>query len=490
MTQDYFDSPFTGRIIDGLSNPVFLIDKTHTVIYWNKAMENLSGISKEEIVGTKDTWRAFYKGQRPTLADIIVDEIDPQKINSFYVGTCEKSRVIEGALEANNYVNDIRGNVKWLHLTASPVRDDAGQIIGAIESLEDLSVRKTVEDALYQSEKSYRVLFESAYDAIWVHDMNGVILAANEALSALCGYPVKEMIGMNVKDFICGENDIEAAREVKAKLLDGGRIDAPYEMTLQRKDGTKLLTIVTTNMVNVANDSKAFQNTARDVTREKRMEENLRYYLKQITRAQEEERKRIARELHDDTAQLLLSLSRQIDNFLRKEPELKDIQLAFLKAVKEQLNDGVQAVNRYAQDLRPSLIDDLGLMAALRSYAARAREYDDMIINLGVYGKERRLPSEVEMLLYRVIQEALNNVWKHAEATQIQLDIHFEEKQVIVQIEDNGKGFDTTNIMDDVPQVGKLGLIGMHERAKLLGGVLEFNSKPGKGTRVKFSIPY
>jgi PAS domain S-box-containing protein len=234
-----------------LSLPAFVIDKNHTILYWNIAMELLSGVPKNRVTGTSETWLGFYRDERPTLVDLIVDEVPLGEIETLYPKTCSQSSIIPGALEADTQVQDIFGNVKWLHITASPITDAENGIVGAIETLEDISDKKHVEDALSESEKSYRALFESAYDAIWVHDMNGCILTANEALSELCGYPVQEMIGMSVKDFICGENDIAVARNVKRKLLDGGRIEAPYEMTLLRKDGSKLHTKVTTNLVNV-----------------------------------------------------------------------------------------------------------------------------------------------------------------------------------------------------------------------------------------------
>jgi two-component system sensor histidine kinase DegS len=490
MAQTLTDSRMLARIIDGSSIPSFVINRKHKVIYWNTAIELLSGIKREEVIGTNDQWRAFYKEIRPTMADLIVDEATSEKVESYYPDNYEKSRLIDGAYEAETFFHDMGKNGRWLHFTASPIKDDSGTIIGAIETLEDITERRIVEDALLESEQSYRALFESAYDAIWVHDMDGTILTANDALSALCGYPLNELVGMNVTQFIGNDSDIQLARQVKKKLLSGGRIDAPYEMNLVRKDGTNLITIITTNLVNVENDTKAFQNTARDVTNEKRMEENLRYYLQQITRAQEEERKRIARELHDDTAQLLLSLSRQLDNFIRNEDNYSQEQISFLKDIQEQVNRGVQSVHRYAQDLRPSLIDDLGLMAALRSLVKSAQEYNEIVINMEVAGEERRLPSEVELLMYRVIQEALNNVWKHSRATESYIDIRFSEKQVDVSISDNGIGFEFSETIDDLAQTGKLGLIGMQERARLLGATLSFDSAPGKGTQVLFSLPY
>lgn len=490
MVQTLTDPRMLARIIDGSSIPSFVINQEHKVIFWNTAIELLSGIKREEIIGTNEQWKAFYKEKRPTMADLIVDEAPATTIKSYYPDSYNQSRLIKGAYEAESFFHDMGNNGRWLHFTASPINDDSGNIIGAIETLEDITHRRVVEDALMESEQSYRALFESAYDAIWVHDMDGTILTANDALSVLCGYPLDELVGMSVKQFIGNESDRKLAGEIKKKLLSGGRIDAPYEMNLVRKDGTKLITIITTNLVNVENDIKAFQNTARDVTNEKRMEENLRYYLQQITRAQEEERKRIARELHDDTTQLLLSLSRQLDNFIRNEHNYTEDQVAFLKDIQEQVNKGVQSVHRYAQDLRPSLIDDLGLMAALRSLVKRAQEYNEIEISLKVKGKERRLPSEVELLMYRVIQEALNNIWKHSQATQSHIDIRFSEKQVNVNISDNGIGFEISDTIGDLAQTGKLGLIGMQERARLLGATLSFKSSPGKGTRVLFSLPY
>ena len=194
--------------------------------------------------------------------------------------------------------------------------------------------------------------------------------------------------------------------------------------------------------------------------------------------------------MHDDTTQLLLSLSRQLDNFVRNENNYSQEQIDFLKDIQEQVNKGVQSVHRYAQDLRPSLIDDLGLMAALRSLVKRAQEYNEIIITLNVKGEERRLPSEVELLMYRVIQEALNNIWKHSQATESHIDINFSEKQVDVSIQDNGIGFELSDMIDNLAQTGKLGLIGMQERARLLGASLNFDSSPGQGTRVLFSLPY
>jgi PAS domain S-box-containing protein len=476
------------KIIDGSSIPSFVINKKHEVTYWNTAIEALTGIKRGAIIGSGEQWRAFYTEKRPVMADLIVDEASAEEIETYYRGKCQKSRLIDGAYEAEDFFPDLGPSGRWLHFTASPIRDKGGKIIGVIETLEDITERKSAEVALHESEKSFRALWEGAYDAIWVHDLEGNIQTANKAAAELGGYPVAELLGMNVKSFL-SEESLKLAREVSKKLTEHQPIDLPYELRLIRKDGSEAICMVSTNLITSDGEAKGFQNIARDVTLEKRMQENLRYYLQEITRAQEEERKRIARELHDDTAQVLGSLSRQLDNFVRKKHGLAPNEVLFLKDLQAQLNRGVQGVNRFVQDLRPSLLDDLGLIPALRSLVKGLQESEGISSDLKVLGNERRFSPEVELLLFRIVQEALNNIRRHAQASEAQVIIEFAEDRVRVTVADNGRGFSLSGRVDDLPRSGKLGLAGMQERAGLLGGTLEVQSTPGKGTTLTVKVP-
>ena len=476
------------KIIDGSSIPSLVINKQHKVIYWNTAIEALSGIKRDEIIGTDAQWRAFYAEKRPVMADLIVDGAHVNEIKAYYPSRYKKSHLINGAYEAEDFFPDLGRNGKWLHFTASPIRDNNGETIGSIESLEDITERKRAEEALHESEKSLRALFEGAYDAIWVHDLDGNIQTANKAATELGGYPVEELVGMNVKSFL-GDESLKLAREVSRKLTEHQPIDLPYELRLIRKDGSEAICMVTTNLITSDSEPKGFQNIARDVTQEKRMQENLRYYLQEITRAQEEERKRIARELHDDMAQILGSLSRQLDNFVRKKHGLAPNEVLFLKDLQAQLNRGVQGVHRFIQDLRPSLLDDLGLIPALRSLVKDLQESDGIGASLKVLGGERRFSPEVESLLFRIFQEALNNIRRHAHASEAQVVMEFAGDKVKVTISDNGQGFELLGGVDDLPRSGKLGLAGMQERARLLGGTIEVKSTPGKGTTLIVEVP-
>jgi PAS domain S-box-containing protein len=488
MAQSLLGFEMLSKIIDGSSIPSFVINKQHKVIYWNTAIEALSGIEREEVIGTDEQWKAFYTEKRPVMADLIVDGAHVKEIETYYQGKCKESNLIDGAYEAEDFFPDLGRNGKWLHFTASPIRDSNGERIGAIESLDDITERKRAEEALHESERSFRAFFEGAYDAIWVHDLEGNIQTANKAATELGGYPVEELLGMNVKLFLSDES-LKLAREVSRKLTEHQPIDLPYELRLIRKDGSEAICMVSTNLIASDGEPKGFQNIARDVTQEKRMQDNLRYYLQEITKAQEEERKRIARELHDDTVQLLGSLSRQLDNFARKRHGLAPNEVLFLKDLQAQLNRGVQSVHRFVQDLRPSLLDDLGLIPAVRSLMKDLQEYEGIDASLKVLGEERRFSSEVESLLFRIVQEALSNIRRHAQASEAQVVMEFAGDKVKVTISDNGRGFELLGMVDDLPRSGKLGLAGMQERSRLLGGTLEVKPTLGKGTILIVEVP-
>ncbi len=362
MAQSLLGSEMLTKIIDGSSIPSFVINKQHKVIYWNIAIEALTGLKRGNIIGTDEQWRAFYTEKRPTMADLMVDGAPASEIETYYRGKLKKSQLIDGAYEAEDFFLDFGRHGRWLRFTASPIRDNSGEIIGSIETLEDITERKGAE-------------------------------------------------------------------------------------------------------------------------------ENLRHHLQEITRAQEEERKRIARELHDDTAQVLGSLSRQLDNFVRKKHGLAPNEVLFLKDLQAQLNRGVQSVHRFVQDLRPSLLDDLGLIPALRSLMKDLQEYDGIGTSLKVIGGEGRFSPEFESLLFRIVQEALNNIRRHAQASEAKVVIDFAGDKVKVTISDNGQGFELGEGVDDFPRSGKLGLAGMRERARLLGGTLEVKSTPGKGTTLIVEVP-
>jgi signal transduction histidine kinase len=224
-----------------------------------------------------------------------------------------------------------------------------------------------------------------------------------------------------------------------------------------------------------------------------RLYESLRFYVQNITRAQEEERKRIARELHDDTIQAMIALSRHLDTLASSnaggEQEIPQSALRRIEELRDQTDRVIEGMRRFSRDLRPSILDDLGLLPALESLTTTMTERDGIQTQLQVVGEKRRFSPEVELTLFRITQEALSNVRKHAQATQAAVTVEFTDSAVQMTIQDNGVGFIPPALTGDLAATGKLGLVGMQERVRLLQGTLAVESQPGVGAKVTVNAP-
>lgn len=363
-----------------------------------------------------------------------------------------------------------------------------GQIATAIESANLYEKERLAAQRLAVSERNYRRLFENASDAIWTHDLAGNITAANKASEALTGYAVEELTSMNATDFL-SEVSLNTASQIRRKLFLKEPVEQPYEQQIVRKDGTEAVLMLTTSLLTEDDRAIGFQHMARNVTRERAMQDNLRFYLQEITTAQEEERKRIARELHDDTLQALFAINRQVDNFIRSNSNLPAASAALLSDLGEQIRSVLKGLRNFGQDLRPPMLDDLGLLATLRWLLGQTQGRSGIATNLEVVGNERRFSPNIELTIFRIVQEALRNVEKHSSASKVEISIRFDEERTIATVSDNGMGFDVEDTVDGASRSGKLGLVGIQERARLIGGHLAIESAPGKGTSVSVDAP-
>jgi PAS domain S-box-containing protein len=369
-------------------------------------------------------------------------------------------------------------------------------IIGNVLAVSFASLRRereyrteleVAQRAVRASEERYRQLFENAHDAIWIHDLDGNFITANRAAQNLTGYSGEELARMNVKTFL-SEESLDLAQRIGKALLANQPVEQPYEQRIVRRDGREAFLQIATSQVLDQGKPVAFQNVARDITELKAMNQNLRFYLQQATRAQEEERKRISHELHDDTIQALVVLSRQLDT-LAGSQGLPDATKKHLEDLWQQTDNITQGVRRLSQDLRPVAIDRLGLLPAIRWLAEEVVKYSGVDIKVNVVGKEHWLPEETAIAFFRITQEAMRNIWRHSGATHAEIVVEFEEKKARIIISDNGKGFKLPEKVGDLARGGKLGLTGMQERAQLVGGALTVKSEPGAGTTITVEAP-
>ncbi len=224
--------------------------------------------------------------------------------------------------------------------------------------------------------------------------------------------------------------------------------------------------------------------------RELREKEEVRtHLLSRAISAQEEERKRIARELHDESAQLLATLLVEIGTAEDLLPDAAGRARGILSRAKTDASRALTGMRQMILDLRPSALDDLGLVAAVQWYANTRLEQAGATVHLNMDRSRRRLPAAIETALFRIAQEAINNVARHSSATTVSIGLRFTDSAVSLTVEDDGHGFDTTAVARGQNGGGGLGLLGMKERAALLGGQATIDSQPGHGTRIAVDVP-
>lgn len=213
-------------------------------------------------------------------------------------------------------------------------------------------------------------------------------------------------------------------------------------------------------------------------------------YIAAINQGQEEERRRLARELHDDTAQALIALNQQVE-MAQKQLDSDPTRAAErLVQVRGMLAETLESVRRFSRDLRPIYLEDLGFLPALEMLTREADQQENLSVRLTVSGAVRRLPPDLELAAYRIVQEAINNVVQHARASRTWVRIGFEAEHLVLSVGDDGQGFEAPDLPDTLARRGHFGLMGIQERAFLYGGQMSIRSAPGDGTEVIVQIPY
>lgn len=331
------------------------------------------------------------------------------------------------------------------------------------------------------SSESYRVIFEGSPDGILVVDAEGVIRRANPQAERLFGYPLAELEGSPV-EILVPDAERGAHRGYRERYVEDPHsrpMGVGLELRARRRDGTEFPVEISLSPI-VTDEGRVTVATVRDTTQRKR----LRDFGAGALRASEDERARIARELHDDTAQRLVTalirlriLERQIDD------EDARRQIADLRDSLEVTADGVR---RIARGLRPPELEDAGLVSAVRSYARALHEGRGLDVVMDLEPVDRYLTPDGRLVLYRVVQEALNNVARHAGIDRANVRLHESNGQIVAEVRDEGRGFAPDRVQ---AAGGGLGLLGMQERAVMVGGRVTVDSRPGEGTSVVIRIP-
>lgn len=329
----------------------------------------------------------------------------------------------------------------------------------------------------------YRAVFRAAPDGILLVDPEGRILDLNPKAEELFRWEREELVGERVEVLVP-----EGVRGAHARHREGYREDPEprpmgvgMELRGRRKDGTEFP--VEISLSPVRREGRTFViAVVRDVTQRNR----LRDFGAGALRATEEERRRIARELHDDVAQRVATVLLRLRLAERAEGAAERDEI--LATARRELADCSEAIRRLARGLRPPALEDAGLAAALRSHVRDRLEDEELDVELEVAeGRGDDVGEDLELVVYRVVQEALSNVVRHADADSVRIRVARAEGRLVAEVEDDGRGFEFEGPIETLD--GGLGLLGMRERAHAVGGELEIDTGPGEGTLVRLEAP-
>jgi PAS domain S-box-containing protein len=307
----------------------------------------------------------------------------------------------------------------------------------------------------------------------------------NRAAEKLTGYSREEIIGKDFSSFVAPEYADHVRENLYKKLQQEG--ETTYEVEVVTKDRRRVPVEVSSRLIYDEGVPIAVQGTARSIVERKRAEEALRGYSRQLIRAQEAERESISRELHDQIGQVLTAIRINLET-IRDSSNRTESDTLIDEGV-TIVDEAIQQVRGLSFELRPSLLDDLGLTAALRWYSDRYTKRTGIRTTMSICPEsEIRLPRELETACFRIAQEALTNVARHAQARNVFIDVRTMNGSLSLSIKDDGVGFNL-HLQPNGESFSSLGLRGMEERAHGLGGKLEIKSDPREGTEVRANFP-
>ena len=429
----------------------------------NQAFYDITGYSHEEISTIKST-------------DLYVN---PKVREKFQKEILSKKTVRD--FEVELYRKD-KEKITCL-LTSSVFKDETDEVIGFKGLIKDITILKAATSALKTSEKRFRVLFHGSPDAVFVEDLEGNVLDVNPAACDLHDLLYTELVGSNVFDFMPDEMKPQS-RKNQEKMVSGKLKTLEsfsYSVTTKRATPVE----INVSRINYLN-KPALLLHVRDITRRKETEKALveerRKRLFEITDIQEREKKRMARELHDGIGQMLFGAKMHLESLKRKVKGEEKLSKTVTE-IESELKDIIAEVRALSRRLRPSVLDDFGLVPALEQLFEQFKNATGTELITSLVDASVRFNPRIEVAIYRIVQEAMNNSVRHGKAVIIWINLSETKRGTELIIRDNGQGFNEFG-----GEEGH-GLRNMTERAETIGGHFEISSVEGRGTVIRIVIP-
>ncbi len=455
------------RLLNLSSDAILVRDAADRITFWNEGATQTYGYGHEEAVGqvSHDLLRTLF----------------PEPLNAIQQRMLEEGRWAGELIHTRKDGSRVTVSTRW-----SLERDPRGNVLRILESNRDISEMRQAQQAQYR----LAAIVESSDDAIVSKDLNGTITSWNAGAQRIFGFSSEEAVGQPITIIIPPELQDEE-KQILRRLRAGERVEH-FETIRQRKDGTRRYISLSISPIRdprgrVIGASKI----ARDVTDHKRIEQALKEaeLSWRLLQLQDEEKRRIARELHDSAGQLLAALSMNIDAILREEAKVSAAAHKSLEDSRSLVEQIIAEIRTVSYLLHPPLLDELGLPAALSEYVEGFNQRSGVEVTLTLPKNLERLPKEYELSLFRMVQECLTNIHRHSGSPTAQVRLAQLHGEISLEVCDQGRGM-SREVQERffAGSSAGVGLRGMRERIRQLGGSLEINSGDG-GTTVLIALP-
>jgi len=454
-----------------------LNDEEWTMLFLSKAIEEISGYPAED----------FIRNRTRSFASIIHPD-DRELLDQ---------KVQEGLTAGRFYTYEYRiinrqGDCRWVYEKGQGVYDAAGILLWLDGAIFDVTERKRAEEALRESEERYRSLVDTFPETISVH-CQGKILYINSAGCRMLGAASpEELLGRSLFDFLHPDSQELVGKRVKQLQKEMKPLE-PVEEKFVRLDGRVIDVEVTASLVFYSGKA-CTQVVARDISLRKQAEEKLLAYQEklrslasELTLLEERERRQVAADLHDHVSQAL-AISKLKIEALRKH-HLDAAVLAELEEIRRLIEGTIQDTRSLIFDLSPPILYELGLKAALEWLAERIQEQSHIAIDFEGRGEMVPLANDIQVILFQTVRELLMNVAKHSKANQAKVTMQQESDQIKIVVKDNGVGFDSSLAFPSRKNGNGFGFFSVHERLRYVGGGLDIQSKPGRGSKIVITAP-
>ncbi|MDD4858759.1 MAG: PAS domain S-box protein [Dehalococcoidales bacterium] len=417
-----------------------------------------------------ETLTSIQKGF-PKMPIVLHTSIDDEELAVQATRQCAEDYLVKGQADNKLLRRTLLNSIERKHM-----RDELAEIK---ESLERKVKERTFElTTAYEELWLQSRLLDMAADAISIRNSDHIIIYTNQAASRIYGYSREEFLGMKMKSLVEPNEAKHFEERVKTVIAEG---KLSLESLHIRKDGSIFPVELTTSIVK-QQQGDYYVTVARDITARRKTDAEKQALAKRLFEVQEQERRTIARELHDETGQHLTLIKLMLDRSFKATPEKAAPMLS--EAAKE-VAAVIQQVRNMSLDLRPGMLDDLGLVPALVWLFERVEKQSGLKVNFEHKVIEDMFPAEVNTAAYRIVQEAITNIIRYAGVSEASVRLNADNKKLLIEIEDKGFGFD----MGKMAVGTSTGISAMRERAQLLDGKLDVESAPGQGTRITVELP-